>query len=309
MANVNNYLEYINENAAEQQRRAFIDRCETGYRNKLKNIVSQVNGEPGREILLLAGPSSSGKTTTANILKEEFTALGHQVFTISLDDYYKNKDQTIFDENGKPDYETVHALDLGLLTDNLQELMQSGRTEKPIFDFQLGKRLERTETVQMGEGDIVIVEGLHALNPLITEHLSTDNLLKLYVNLNSRIYTRSNKIVLNKRNIRFVRRMIRDYHHRASSVENTLELWDSVVAGEDKYLFPFADQADIKINSLHLYEVCVFRDQAIEMLGHVGEDSPYYKYCTKLIHSLKKFDAIPEELVPETSLLQEFLCT
>lgn len=307
MGNTNNYLEYINKNAAPEHLVSFINDCEARYVNKLAAAAKRLDAAGGHEIILLAGPSSSGKTTTANLISRHLNAYGRQVFTISLDDYYRDAKEAILDEEGNPDFETVDALDLTLLTSNLQELIDEGRTEKPIFDFMAGKRKAETETIAIGAGDVVVVEGLHALNPLITSHLPEESLLKIYVNLNSRIYKEDGKIVLNKRNIRFVRRMVRDYQFRNSSVENTFRLWDNVLAGEDKYLYPYKDTADIKINSLHLYESCVFRDRAIVLLKEVPNGSRYYGAARALIHALGQFQPVDASHVPERSLLREFL--
>lgn len=307
MGNTNNYLDYINENAQPSQSRAFIEDCERRYANKLDAVAKRLDDAGGHEIILLAGPSSSGKTTTANLLSKRLAVYGRRVYTISLDDYYRNAEEAVLDENGKPDFETVEALDLPLLTANLKELIDTGKTEKPVFDFMVGKRKEERQLIEIGEGDVVVVEGLHALNPLITKHLPPESLLKIYVNLNSRIYREDGKIVLNKRNIRFVRRMVRDYQFRNSSVENTFELWESVIAGEEKYLFPYKDTADIKINSLYLYEPCVFRDVAIPLLKEVPNGTPYYGEARALIHALTQFVPVPSFLVPPKSLLREFL--
>lgn len=307
MSNTNNYLEYINSHASPAECRDFIADCEARYTKKLDAVADRVNHAGGHEIILLAGPSSSGKTTTANLISSRLNQYGRRVFTISLDDYYKNAEDAVLDEEGNPDFETVEALDLPLLTANLRELIDKGSTEKPVFDFMTGRRKEERQPIVIGTGDVVVVEGLHALNPLITSELPAKSLLKLYVNLNSRIYKTDGKIVLNKRNIRFIRRMVRDYQFRNSSVENTFQLWEKVTEGEERYLYPFKETADVKINSLYLYEPCVFRDQAIALLADVPGATPYYGQARALIHALEQFLPISPELVPQNSLLREFL--
>ncbi len=307
MNNRNNYLEYINENAAPDRCTSFIAGCEQKYQEKLSAAAAQLDEAGGHEIILLAGPSSSGKTTTASLLTKRLNAYGRNVFTISLDDYYRNAEEAVRDADGNPDFESVEALDIPLLTDNLQEMIEKGRTEKPVFDFMVGKRKPERQLIEIGEGDVVVVEGLHALNPLITSNLPEKSLFKIYVNLNSRIYRQDGKIVLNKRNIRFVRRMVRDYQFRNSSVENTFQLWEKVLEGEEKYLFPYKDTADIKINSLYLYEPCVLKERAIALLRQVPNGTAWYGEACALIHALKQFTSIPERLVPPQSLLREFL--
>lgn len=307
MGNNNNYLEFINRSAQPALREAFVSDCEEGYRNKLNLVSQRVNESEGHEIILLAGPSSSGKTTTANLLSDALRTFGRKVFTISLDDYYRNASEAELDEEGNPDYETVHALDTPLLCANLRALIETGETEKPLFDFLVGKRKAERERIKMGIGDVVVVEGLHALNPLITAQLPQERVLKIYVNLNSRIYNEDGKIVLNKRNIRFVRRMVRDYKFRNSAVENTFTLWEKVTEGEEKYLYPFKDTADVKINSLHLYEPCVFAQEAIALLSEVKNGTKYYGDAQSLIYALKQFVPVSKEMVPSKSLLREFL--
>lgn len=307
MGNRNNYLTYINDHAQGEACRDFIAECEEGYAGKLDFAAGQLNAAGGHEIILLAGPSSSGKTTTANLLSERLGVYGRQVYTLSLDDYYGNAEDAILDENGNPDFETVDALDLPLLRSNLRQLIECGKTEKPVFDFMIGRRKPETQTIAIGPGDVVVVEGLHALNPRITSELPEESLFRIYVNLNSRIYKEDGKIVLNKRNIRFIRRMIRDYHFRNSSVENTFLLWEKVLEGEEKYLYPFKDTADIKINSLHLYEPCVFREEAIALLSEVPGGTRFYGPAQALIHALAQFEPVAPALVPERSLLREFI--
>ena len=307
MGNSNNYIEYINRNAQTQSQAAFVNDCELKYQNKLKLVADKMSEINGRQIILLAGPSSSGKTTTAKLLSKNLETYSRKVFTISLDDYYKNRADCILDENGSPDYETIYALDLDLLEENLITLINNGRAEKPVFDFMTGNRSLETQKIEIDNDDFVIVEGLHALNPLITRHLPQQDVTKIFVNLNSRIYNKDGKIILNKRNMRFVRRMVRDYKFRNSNVENTLKLWQKVTQGEDKYLFPFQDAADFKINSLHLYEPCVFRDRAVELLSGIDESSEYFDYCKRLSDSIKKFSVVDNNFIPKTSLLREFI--
>ena len=265
MSNINNYLEYINDLALNDPAE-LVRRSETRFDNILNDITARIAGDDGREIVMLAGPSASGKTTTANKIAQKCTARGMQTYVVSLDDFYLDRDKIPRDESGKPDFETVYALDLPKFSETIRLLLSGVATDLPIFDFTTGKRSEEVRTVTLGEQDAVVVEGLHALNPLITDALPQKNLLKIYISISSRIYNEKGKIILNKRNLRFLRRMTRDYLFRASSVENTYNLWESVRNGEDKYLFPYRDCADVKINSVHLSAPCVFRDTCLAML-------------------------------------------
>jgi uridine kinase len=227
---------------------------------------------------------------------------------VSLDDFYLNRDQVPVDAEGNPDFESVYALDLKLIDSCLQSLLSGEETYLPSFDFETGERDDRANYFRLADHDVIIVEGLHALNPIVTGNIPEDFLYKIYISVSSRIYNEeSEDIILNKRNLRFIRRMVRDYKFRASSVDNTYRMWDSVRMGEDKYLFAFKDYADMRINTIHIYEPCVFKDIAIEMLSSVKEDSIYYRDARRLVRALNKFTQIDTDKVPEDSLLREFL--
>ena len=306
MGNMNNNIEYINELAAENPQ-ALVARAELRYRNIINNIAERVLDDVGREIIMLAGPSASGKTTTANKIAETFTSLGMKTYVVSLDNFYRNRVDIPGYAEGNPDYETVTALDLPLLGETLKSLMRGETTKLPIFDFTTGKRSEEYNEITLGKNDAVVVEGLHALNPVVTSDLEGLKMLKIYISVSSRIYDSKGKIILNKRNLRFMRRLVRDYNFRASSVENTYSLWESVCEGEEKYLFPYEDLADVRINSIHLCEPCLFRDTVIAMLSNAEISEKYQADANKLIASLKQFESISTDLVPKDSLLREFL--
>ena len=185
--------------------------------------------------------------------------------------------------------------------------MSGKKTKLPVFDFTTGTRKDSAREIALGKDDAVIVEGLHALNPIVTSGLDGLKLMKIYISVSSRIYDQKGKIILNKRNLRFMRRLVRDYNFRASSVENTYSLWQSVCDGEDKYLFPYEDMADVRINSIHLCEPCLFRDTVLNLLENARLSEEYAHDAKKLVHSLKQFESVDLSLVPEDSLLREFL--
>lgn len=308
MSNINNYLEYINDLATHDPAE-LVRRSEDRFDNILNDTVSRIANDGGREIVMLAGPSASGKTTTANKIAQKCTARGMQTYAVSLDDFYLDREKIPLDESGKPDFETVYALDLPKLTETMRLLLSGAQTELPIFDFTTGKRSEEVRTVTLGARDVVVVEGLHALNPLITDVLPQKNLLKIYISVSSRIYNERGKIILNKRNLRFLRRMTRDYLFRASTVENTYDLWENVRKGEDKYLFPYRNRADIKINSVHLSAPCVFRDTCLQMLKSAALSGKQKKDADELAAALRLFVPISASFVPKDSLLREFIGT
>ncbi len=300
-------LEGINESVAEDLS-GFVDRCEKAYYDSLISVSDRINKSDGRKLVMLAGPSSSGKTTTAGLIEKlvNESGKGRKAITVSLDDFYLDQENAPRFEDGSPDFETVHALDISLITEKLRNLIETGEEILPIFDFNTRRARESGRKVSIGENDVVIVEGLHALNPIITEPLENEDILKLYVSVSSRIFN-GDDIFFTKRDIRFIRRMIRDYQFRNSPVEFTFYLWKGVRLGEDRYLFPFRNRADIKIDSVHPYELCVYKNTAMDLLGHIENDSDYYQAALELKQKLSQLVSVDEKVVPEFSLLHEFL--
>ncbi len=306
MSNINNYIEYINEMALSSPE-DFIAKCEARYENIIGDIAEKIITDEGREIVMLAGPSSAGKTTTARKLCEKLNYKGVKTYVLSLDDFYLNRDDIPYLPDGTQDYETVYALDLPCFEEKVNALLRGETVKNPIFDFHTGKRSDtQFNEITLGEKDVVIIEGLHALNPVITEKIQ-GKLLKIYINVSSRIYDEKGNIILNKRNMRFIRRMVRDYKFRSSTVENTCKLWKNVTAGEDKYLFPYRHLADIKVNTIHLYESCVLKHQAMDLIKNSEVSDEYKNDIKKIYNALKRFESIEQSLVPSDSLLREFL--
>lgn len=306
MGMTNNRIEYINE-LAQENPQALVARAELRYRNIINNISEKALDETGRKIIMLAGPSSSGKTTTANKIANSFTSLGMNTHVISLDDFYLNREDIPGYAEGEPDFETVYALDLPLISETLKSLMAGNTTDMPSFDFSAGRRKDSYTQLKLEKNDAIIVEGLHALNPIVSSDFENLRMMKLYINVSSRIYDAKGKIILNKRNIRFIRRVIRDYNFRGSSVNNTYKLWENVCKGEELYLFPFKEFADIRINSIHLCEPCIFRDTLIERLENAELDEEYRNDAKRLLNSIKKFRSLDTSLIPSDSLLREFI--
>ncbi len=290
----------IRENAGE-----FIRECEKSYRDKISEIVEEISEKPGRELVMLAGPSSSGKTTTAKILRSSFEAKDRKARVISLDDFYHDQNLNFTFEDGTTDYETVKALDTGLITKCLSSLMESGKCSLPKFSFHSKKR-EGYEDISCDKDEIIIVEGLHALNPVITDPVQNESMKKLYVSVSTRVADEDG-VLLSKRDLRFVRRLIRDYHFRSSEVEYTFYLWKGVRMGEDRYLFPYSGRADKKIDSIHPYEPCLFKNEAIKLLDLIAEDSVYYSSAVSMKNKLSCFTDITQQQIPADSLLREFI--
>ncbi len=284
----------------------FVEECEESYHSQLRLLTEKICNKKGRQLIMLAGPSSSGKTTTASIIKDISQRHSRGAFVVSLDDFYKNDEETIYFEDGTPDYETIDALDTELISECLLSLEKSGECYLPKFDFIKSKRNEEFTLLKAEKDDIIIVEGLHAINPLITSKLDISSLTKVYVSVSSRIL-KDEKTFLSKRELRFIRRLIRDFHHRNSSVDNTFYLWKAVRMGEDRYLFPFSRLADVRIDSIHPFEPCLFKDEAIRLLDLTGSHSVYFKTAKDLIDRLECFESLDKSYLPENSLLNEFL--
>lgn len=298
------YLDEINrgmECCADE----FINRCENSFRERINSLCDNILSKSGRVLVMLAGPSSSGKTTTANLLADGIRKSGRGAIVISLDDFYLGSEVRFTFEDGTVDYETVKALDLPCINDTMHALLDKGEGMVPRFNFKTGSRDGYTE-VKVQEDEVIILEGLHALNPLITDPLSDEAMIKLYISVSSRIAD-ENGILMSKRDLRFIRRLIRDYHHRNSDAERTFYLWHGVRMGEDRYLFPYSDRADVKIDSIHPYEVCVFRKEAEKLLDSVAPDSIYYTEAKLLKDKIMKFTQKDSSRVPEGSLLNEFI--
>ena len=286
--------------------KGFVLQCEADFRQQVARAAQTVLDQKDVRLVMLAGPSSSGKTTTAKLLGDAFSSHGIRAWTISLDDFYLDPASPHLFEDGTPDYETVHSLDLPYLETSLQRLVRENRCFVPRFSFAERRREDEPTELVIGKDDLVIVEGLHALNPLICDNLDQAALYKLYVSVSSRMTSRGS-ILFTKRDLRFIRRMVRDYQFRASPVDHTFYLWGGVRKGEDRYLFPFSDRADLRIDSIHPYEPCAFRDEATALLSSLPAGSPYGETAALLKEKLASFPAIDPAMVPSDSLLREFL--
>ncbi|MBQ2841481.1 MAG: nucleoside kinase [Clostridia bacterium] len=284
----------------------FISDCNRAYHARADEVAQGIFADNSKKIVLLAGPSSSGKTTTAKILSEKINMLSGKAYTVSLDDFYLPRGVGYpLDENGNPDYECVEALDLELLHSSLRSLAENGKASLPAFDFKTGDRINNARTVELYGNDVIIVEGLHALNPVITDTLDESKLLKIYISVSSRVYDENGEVLLSKRDLRFVRRTVRDYQFRSTPVERTFEIWESVMRGEDRYLFPYEERADIRINSFHPCEPCIFSETAIGLLKGVS-CGKFKEKAALLINKLALFENTDYSLLPADSLLREF---
>lgn len=286
----------------------FVVSCTEEYNEKINSTVNSILNNKLYDIIMLAGPSSAGKTTTAAKIAEGIKAQGRNAYRISLDDFYFNRDDIPINSDGLPDYENITALDLKLIEDTFNHLISKREADLPVFNFSTGKREEEGTHIELARNDALIVEGIHALNPIITDKIDSEHIFKIYINASSRLVTaHTGRVLLTKRDVRFIRRMIRDYNFRGSSVENTYFLWTGVRKGEDKFIFPFKNNADCFINTFHPFEPCLFKNEAVKLLDIVDEDSPYADEAARLKESINRFNEIDISLLPKDSLLREFI--
>ena len=297
-------LNDINENV-ESNMESFINEAESRFESSVTELADRFTSDC--DIVLLAGPSSSGKTTTAGKIAQKIKNSGRNAYTLSLDDYYRNAADIPLTEKGLKDFENVSALDIDLIHRTFSDLIEKRTAQVPEFDFVSGTRKPETRKLEPKKDDLIIVEGIHALNPIITKGLDESHITKVYISVSSRVIDDSGRVVFSKRNLRLVRRMIRDYHYRNTSVEKTLSQWQEVLKGEDKYIFPFERNASFRIDSFHPYEPCLFKSEAVELLGTVGEDSGVYPIASELKNSFSELDTIDMSKLPADSLLREFV--
>ncbi len=299
-------IENVNKRA-KSDLSAMIAENEKFYKDQLAEITEHiVENKDKIKMVLLAGPSGSGKTTTSNKLCALLSEHGIKAFTISLDDFFKNRDDLPMLPNGKRDYESLATLDVDEITRCFNEILSDGDAQLPLFDFVAGKRAKQRNYVSVKNGEIIFVEGIHALNPVLTPKAYRDNILKLYISTKSQ-FTDKGKTVMGSTDLRLVRRMIRDFKFRGASAHDTFHMWPEVCEGENKYIKPFRDSADAWINSVHDYEALVYKEILMSMIENMDSASEYYDDMQKLIKMLDAFGQINHTLVPEDSLLREFL--
>ena len=260
----------------------------------------------GSRLVLLAGPSSSGKTTTCKRLAIQLTAVGLRPQMISMDDYFVNRENTPRDEKGEYDFECLQALDVPYFNEQLQALLAGERVELPRFNFQKGCRETSGKYLQLKEKDVLIIEGIHALNPELTLQIPDDTKFRLYVSALTTIQLDEKRRISTSDN-RLLRRIIRDSKFRGYSATETIGRWPSVRAGEEKWIFPFQENCDRMINSALLYELAVLRGYVLPLLEQVPVDAPEYEEALRLRQLVGFFEPITLKQIPLTSLLREFL--
>lgn len=273
---------------------------------KISQIADEIAGRKGVKLVLLAGPSSSGKTTTCKRLSIQLVANGLKPLQISLDDYFVNRDQTPRDENGEYDYESIYALNLKLINEQFNALFRGEEVELPKYDFQTGVSRPSGKKLKMQENNVLVVEGIHALNPELTAHIPERQKFRVYVSALTTILLDDHNYIPTTDN-RLLRRIIRDYKYRGVDARESIRRWPSVRSGENKWIFPFQENADAVFNSAMLFELAVIKQQAEPLLEQVLENCEEYSEAYRLRKFLKYIRPIPNKDIPPTSLLREFL--
>ena len=273
---------------------------------KLAKIAEEIASRKGVKLVLLAGPSSSGKTTSCKRLSIQLAVNGLKPLQISLDDYFVDRDKTPKDENGDFDFESIYALNLDLLNEQFNALFRGEEVELPKYDFPSGKSVKSGKKLKLEPNNVLVVEGIHALNPELTAHVPEEQIFRVYASALTTILLDNHNYIPTTDN-RLLRRIIRDYKYRGVSAQETIHRWPSVRAGENKWIFPFQENADAMLNTAMLYELSVLKMQAEPLLQQVPENCEEFAEAYRLLKFLKYFKGIPYNNLPPTSLLREFL--
>ena len=283
-----------------------IDYAERHYEAEIDTLANTICSQSHLKVVLLAGPSGSGKTTSANMLCDRIKRLGHRCSVVSLDGFFKNTNEYPLNPDGTPDFESIYSLEVELIKSTLLEIIEKGSAMIPYFDFEHQRRHDNAKRLELGSGGILIIEGIHALNPIIGDSLPQENICRVFVSVSTGIKNNGGEEILSGIQIRMLRRTIRDSLYRGFDVANTLSIWQGVLNGEQKYLYPFKSLADYKINTFHSYEAFVYgqylRDNMDDEVSAVSGSRFYGGYETAM-----SFAPIDLALVPETSLIKEFI--
>ncbi|MCM1533165.1 MAG: hypothetical protein NC099_00760 [Corallococcus sp.] len=297
----------MNERAQADTYVDFINMNETLHNGMLHELGGLIADDiDSIRLICIAGPSSSGKTTFSNRLKIELMSRGINPLRISLDMYYKNKDQIPLDEFGEPDFEHIDAIDVALFNEHMQALIDGQEVELPNYQFGSGRAVSGGTRVKITENTPIIIEGIHALNDQLSHAIPKHQKFKIYIAPQFQINL-DNHNPISYTDIRLLRRIVRDKKYRGASAERTLEMWPSVRRGEFKWIYPYQEGCNYVFNSALTYELCVLKKYALPALQEVKSDSPYYITANRLIKFLKYFKEIDEKWVPCNSLLREFI--
>lgn len=296
----------LNDKVENHELRDLIMVSEALHEKKIAQIADMINDRKETKVVLIAGPSSSGKTTFANRLSIQLRVNGYIPIPISLDDYFVDREHTPKDENGEYDFESIYSLDLELFNSHLSSLLKGEEVEIPSFNFKLGEREWLGKKLKLPNNGIILIEGIHGLNPMLTESILDKQKFKIYISALTQLNLDNHNRIATT-DIRRVRRIVRDYLSRGYGAEETLKMWPSIRRGEGKNIFIFQEEADVMFNSTLVYELCVLKKYALEELEKIQPDSKVYLLASRLKAFLGFFKEIDKDLVPTNSILREFI--
>lgn len=294
-------LQQINQKVSENVYK-LVGRGESAYKEQIDEATKYILNH-GSRIVLVTGPSGAGKTTTSFKIKEQLEKAGTSVYVLNMDDFFRDLDTVPLREDGEPDMEGIVALDVECVRNCLNELLTTNKTKTPTFDFKTHKRTSLWHDVEIEGNEVVIMEGIHALNPQVYEGLDASKIFKIYVHCNTD-FCLDNAVILEARELRLLRRIVRDERTRHTPLSETLEMWAHVNAGEEKNIRPFKKDADFFLNSTHFYEPHLYKSLLLNRFEKYTEDNNIIK---KLLMKFKWFSFVDESFVPDDSLLREFI--
>lgn len=297
----------LNRTVQEKHAGDIIKISEALHEKKISLIADKIKAKRKKvKVIFIAGPSSSGKTTFSKRLSVQLMVNGIRPINLSLDNYFVNREDTPKDENGEYDYESIDALDLQLFSENMLALMRGEEVEIPKYSFELGQRYSDGEKLKMGKNNVIVVEGIHGLNPKLTRLLPSESIFRIFVSALTSISIDQHNII-NPTDNRLLRRMVRDYKYRGNSAYETLKRWESVLRGEQKNIVPYEEEADMMFNSALIYELGALKQQAEPLLREVSGQCVEYSKALRLLKFLSYIGSVPTRDIPNTSILREFL--
>ena len=300
------YLSDLNELVSNYKIKGFIESCELHFNDEIKKASEEIIRNRDKKFIMIAGPSSSGKTTTTRVLASYLRSKGYDPICLSTDDYFVEREENPKNDLGEYDFECLNAVDINLLNHHLISLLKGEEVNVPTFNFITGHKEYHNNIIKLQENSIILIEGLHSLNDDLTPFIDNRYKYKIYLspfiplNIDRHNY-------ISTLDLRLLRRIIRDYRTRGNNVSDTIKNWDSVRSGEEKYIFPYTHQASIIINTALPYEVGVLKVYAEPILLSVDTDSLYYEEARRLLKFLKGFYSISSEYVSDSSILREFI--
>ena len=299
------YISDLNKLVSESKIKDFIKKNVIMMDNQIYNVAEIIKKE-NKKLVLLGGPSSSGKTTTTKKLALYMSAIGLNPIYLGLDDYFKEKEESPKDANGEYDFESIDCIDLDLFNTQLEQILNGEEVSVPTYNFITGKKEYKNRIIKLKENDIILIEGLHCLNEVLTSNIASNTKLKVYISPFMPLsLDRHNHV--STVDMRLLRRIVRDNRSRGSNVHDTLESWDRVRNGETKYVFPFSNEADVIINTAHIYELGVLKVFVEPLLYSVPMDSKYYNESRRLIECLQMYFPIPSNYISDSNILREFI--